>query len=256
MVSRALKNPFFRLFVHENKSEPTLTPSSYNTESENERMTLRRYYDERMDQIRSEIVRMGNLANDMIEVSIQAALTGNELQATEVIRRDDEVDFLEEEIIRNTVLLVMQEAPVASDLRMLTSTLGVIGELEKVADDAVKLARRATHLDHDFPGELRASLIEIGALARKSLAASIRLYTQYDPNLASEIVDGDENIDTQYAIASQRLSKMIQEQPEKVETFMKTLEIFHALEHIADRAVAIAKRLRVHYDDSSKSRLR
>ena len=89
-------------------------------------MTLRRYYDERLDQLRSEIVRMGNLANEMIELAVDAAQSGDVARAEEVIARDDQVDLLEEEVIRNTVLLVMQESPVASDLRQFAGTLGVI----------------------------------------------------------------------------------------------------------------------------------
>lgn len=217
-------------------------------------MTLRRYYDERIDQIRSEIVRMGNLANEMIELAVEAAHTGNAELANEVIERDDQIDYIEEEVIRNTVLTVMQEAPVANDLRMLTSTLGVIGEIEKVADDAVKLARRSGLIGERFPGEMRAALVDIGVNARKAVASSIRLYTAYSSDLATSIISFDEEIDAQYSVACQRVVGLIEENPSETERYLKTIEIFHALEHIADRAVAIAKRLRVHYETGSVSR--
>lgn len=210
-------------------------------------MSLRGYYDERIEQIRSEIVRMGNVANDMIESAVQVALTANTSYANEVISKDDEVDFLEEEIIRNTVLLVMQEAPVASDLRMLTATLGVIGEIEKVADDAVKLARRSSALEGQFPGELKTALVEISLSARKALASAIRLYTHFTPELCQQVIDSDEQIDTQYATACQRIAEIIQQDTDNVEKYLSCIQIFHALEHIADRSVAIAKRMRVHY---------
>lgn len=215
-------------------------------------MTLRGYYDERIEQIRAEIVRMGNVSSEMIELAVDAAATGNQARADEVIERDDQVDFLEEEVIRNTVLLVMQESPVASDLRMLTSTLGVIGEIEKVADDAVKLARRSLRLKGKFPGELRSSLMEMGVAARRTLAGAIRLYAQYDPALAVEVIDGDEQIDTMYAVACHRITEFIQRAPQDTELYLSTMEIFHALEHIADRSVAIAKRMRVHYEASTR----
>jgi len=216
-------------------------------------MTLRGYYDERIEQIRSEIVRMGDVASGMIELAVEAVVTGNVARAEEVINRDDQVDFLEEEIIRNTVFLVMQEAPVAGDLRMLTATLGVIGEIEKVADDAVKLARRAVRLEGQFPGELRSALHEMGIAARKSLAAAIRLYTKYENELALEVIDGDEQIDTRYAVACHRITELIQQDSSQTERYLGTMEIFHALEHIADRSVAIAKRMRVHYEVGPRS---
>ncbi|MBL8087406.1 MAG: hypothetical protein JNM85_04950 [Chthonomonas sp.] len=216
-------------------------------------MTLRGYYDNRIEQIRSEVVRMANVSSEMIELAVEAASSGNASRAEEVIARDDQVDFLEEEVIRNTVLLVMQEMPVAGDLRILTSTLGVIGEIEKVADDAVKLARRAKTVEGKFPGEMRAALIDMGVAARRALASAIRLYTQYEPELAAEVIDGDEEIDTMYAVACHRLVELIQAKPAETDDYLATMEIFHALEHISDRSVAIAKRMRVHYESSSRT---
>lgn len=213
-------------------------------------MTLRRYYDERIEQIRSEIIRMGNIALDMIENAIQATLTGNSELAEEAILKDDEVDELEESVIKSTVLLVLQESPVASDLKLLTSTLGVIGEFEKIADDAVKLARRAAKIQSEFPGEMRTALMEMGVASRKALSSALRLYTAYDQALAEEIIESDETIDKMYAVACHRVTELIQENPAQTAQLLKIIDIFHALEHVADRAVAISKRLRVHYSDS------
>lgn len=211
-------------------------------------MTLRGYYDERIEKIRSDVVRMGNLSSEMIELAVEAAANNDTAKADQVIDRDDQIDVLEEEVIRNTVLLVMQESPVASDLRMLTSTLGVIGEIEKVADDAVKLARRAESVKGQFPGEMRQALVSLGVAARKSLASALRLYTNYDPALAKEVILSDEMVDSQYAVACDRIVEFIQHDPALTRNYLSTIEIFHALEHIADRSVAIAKRLRVHYE--------
>lgn len=211
-------------------------------------MSLRQQYDERLELIRSQIIQMSTLATEMIEEAMAAVLEGNTDAAEAVIHRDDVVDALEETVIRETVLLVMQESPVASDLRILTSTLGVIGELEKVADDAVKLARRAKKLGGEFPDELRPALEDISTNCKRSLAGAIRLYTNYDSGLAQEIITLDEKIDLQYAVARKRIVEIIQEDPSCTESAVITMGIFHALEHVADHAVAIAKRLRVHYE--------
>ncbi len=213
-------------------------------------MGLRGYYDEKMEQIRAHIVEMGALSTLMIDQAVESALSGNPEPATAAIDQDDQVDVLEEQVIRDTVMLVMQEAPVAGDLRMLTSTLGVIGELEKVADDAVKLARRAHQIGSGFPGEMRAALIDLGSNAKMSLASALRLYTEYDPELATQIINFDEKIDLQYAAARQRLVQLVKERPDDAELTIITMSIFQALEHIADHAVSIAKRLRVHYESA------
>lgn len=216
-------------------------------------MSLRKQYDERLELIRSQIVQMSSLATEMIEHAIQAVLQGDTEIAESVINRDDVVDALEETVIRETVLLVMQEAPVAGDLKILTATLGVIGELEKVADDAVKLARRAKKIAGGFPEELRTALEDLSVNCKRSLAGAVRLYSQYDAGLAQEIITLDEKIDLQYALARQRIVEMIQADPATAESGITMMGIFQALEHVADHAVAIAKRLRVHYEAKPQS---
>jgi phosphate transport system protein len=211
-------------------------------------MTPRQRFDEKLDQIRSDVVRMGNLASDMAQQAVEAMQNNDPTLARQVILADDEVDRLEQDTIRACVTIVMQEAPVANDLRMLTSTLGVIGEIEKVADDAVKLARRATKLGGQFPGELRMALHEMGKQARSGFASALRLYTNYTPELAKEVIDFDEVVDKSYSDARKRAVELIQQNPDQAKSLVRTIDAFHALEHIADRAVAIAKRLKVHYE--------
>lgn len=214
-------------------------------------MGLRQHYDESLGAIRASVVRMGNIASEMVRIAVESAMSGDVELAATVVRMDDEVDHLEVESLNRCVLVVMREAPVASDLRMLVSTMGVIGEIEKVADDAVKLARRATKLTGQFPGELKAALMELGECSRLSFASALKLYTEFSPELAQAIIDSDKEIDTQYKSARNRLFEMIKKNPEATAHLVRTIEVFHALEHVADHAVEIASRLRMHHDTAS-----
>lgn len=218
-------------------------------------MTLRHHYDERLDAIRSEVVHMGNVAVEMIQHAVESVLSGNAEMAEQVVSDDDTVDKLEGWTLNETCLLIMQEAPVASELRFLTSTLGVIGEIEKVADDAVKLARRSTKLQGHFPGEMRAALSELSANSRHCFVNALRLYTQYSPELASEVIKGDALIDKAYSKARDRVFEIIRAHPDATEHLVRTIEVFHGLEHVADRAVAIAKRLKLHYESGEDTSL-
>jgi phosphate transport system protein len=213
-------------------------------------MTLRQHYDEKLEEIRSDILRMGSIAGEMVRLAVDAALNGDIELARRVVSMDDEVDELEKSTVNHAVRLVAMEAPVAGDLRMLVSTLGVIGEIEKVADDAVKLSRRATKLSGRFPAELKLALMELGEEVRKSFCAAMRLYTDYDPEMADAIIGGDEAIDGKYVEARNRVFELIQRNPEDTEHLVRTIEAFHALEHVADHAVEIAARLRMHYESA------
>ena len=146
---------------------------------QNNDMAARIHFQEKLNEIRNEVVRMGTDALEMVRMAVEATLS-NDMQLCEsVITADDSVDSLERSIYTKTVVIVMQESPVANDLRMLVATLGVVSEIEKAADDAVKLARRARKLQHAFPSEMRRALMELGEVARVQFSSSLRLYADY-----------------------------------------------------------------------------
>lgn len=190
---------------------------------------------------------MGHIANEMIRLAVESVVSGNVELANRVIAMDDEVDVLERETIQRTIFSLGMGAPVASDLMILAATLNVIGEVEKVADDAVKLARRATKLVGHFPAEMKLALSQMGEASGRMFGAALRLYSDYSPELAEEVIRGDKEVDTQYKSATNCVLKLIEMNPDRTEHLVRTIEAFHALEHVADRAVAIATRLRMQY---------
>jgi phosphate transport system protein len=189
---------------------------------------------------------MGSAVDDMVRQACQAALNGDVALANEVIAQDDSVDRMEDEIILKSMSLAVMESPVAGDLRMLAATLGVVGEIEKAADHAVKLAGRSIRLKAAFPAELKLLLSELGELARHAFGSAMRLYAEYDDALAAAIIDGDEKIDEKYAAARANVVEMIVRTPESAEALVKSLDAIHTMEHVADQAVEIAQRLRIH----------
>ena len=196
---------------------------------------------------------MGGTANDMVRSAVEAVLGGDVELASRVVATDDEVDATERETIQKAVVTVMQETPVAGDLRMLMATLGTVGEIEKVADDAVKLARRATKLQGHFPFEMKVALQAMGEQARHMFGSSLRLYGGFTKELADEIVNADEDVDSAYSLARNRVIALIQENPAETKHLIRTIEAFHALEHVADHSVEIARRMRLLYDSTSSS---
>ncbi len=209
---------------------------------------LRQHYVERLEEIRSETIRMGAMAGDMVRMAVDAAIVDDAELATSVLAMDDDVDRLEEAIRRKTMLMVMQEAPVANDFKSMMATLAIIAEIEKTGDDAVKLARRSARLAGSFPGELKNALMEMGKNARQQYANSLKLYDHYTTEAAKEIVDGDVEIDNAFKAARERIVTMIQQNPAQADILLRCASVFHALEHVADHAVEIARRMQGHFN--------
>ena len=125
---------------------------------------------------------------------------------------------------------------------------GLTANAFKAADDAVKLARRVKKLSGQFPAELKVALLELGEESRRMFATALRLFTDYSPELAQEIIANDVEVDTRYTAARNRVIEMIRENPENSESLDRTIDSFHALEHVADHAVEIARRMRMLYE--------
>lgn len=194
---------------------------------------------------------MGTDANEMVKIAVESAMNGDLDAAARVISMDDRIDEFDRNTLNKTVVVVMQESPVAADLRFLIATIGIVGEIEKVGDDAVKLARRARKISGKFPKELRIALVELSELSRGSFAGALRLFCAYRSDLAQSIISGDEDIDNAYVVARNRVFELIKRNPDDTENLVRCIEVFHALEHVADHAVAIAVRMSMLYEPPS-----
>jgi phosphate transport system protein len=206
---------------------------------------MRIQYTERLQGMRSQVLGMGHSANEMVRMATDSIINSDPSLASEVIRLDDSVDSAERETMQSAIVIVMQESPVASDLKFLVSTLGIVSEIEKVADHAVKLSRRGLKLGGMFPGSLKIVLSELSEQARNQFNSALKLYTEYSPELAESIIVSDDAIDAAYSKARNKIFEFIKEDPNSSAAFVRTIEIFHALEHVADHAVAIAKRIQL-----------
>ena len=195
--------------------------------------------------IRSQVIGMGNQAHDMVRKAVESVITGNPSLANEVVRDDDQVDAAERQITTDAVTFVAQESPVASDLRFLVSTLGVVSEIEEVADDAVKLARRSIKLGSGFPSSMKIQLNELSELSRRQFMSAIRLYSEFEHELAQTIVDRDNEVDAGFGRARDQLLEIMKQDASNATSLVRTIEVFHALEHVSDHAVSIAKRMQL-----------
>jgi phosphate transport system protein len=204
----------------------------------------RERYVEALRAVEHDVLRMGAVAGEMVRLATHAAVKDDRSLVESVVEMDEDVDGLEAAVTDRVLLLILREAPVARDLLLLTSTLAIVGELEKVGDDACKLARRAGKLNAPFPAEMRRELLAMSRQARANLAGAVRLYVDYDPSGCRAVVEADNSVDVAYKQARDAIHATVKEHPDDVDRLIRLSEIFHALEHVSDRSSEIAKRLR------------
>lgn len=210
--------------------------------------SFRPTFDAELTEVKARVLRTGAEVIDMISAAVESALKDDPGPANRVIAQDDDVDRAEREVLLTAAKLIMKEQPVAADLRRLLATLGIMGEIERVADDAVKLAKRALKVSGHFPGELKLALQEMAEMVKHTFAASLRLYSEFDVDLCDRILAEEHEVDGKYVENRRRIYDLIRGEPNETEQLVRVLEVFHALEHVSDHAVDIAKRLKLHWE--------
>lgn len=205
-------------------------------------------FDQTLSEIQADVVRMGGLAHDMVELAVQSALNDDKSLSKEVFRLEKELDAAEQLCTTKIVETSVLGAPVAKDLLFLTSTLAILGEIERTGDDAWKLARRSLKLKVPFPDDLKELLVSTDRAARTNLVAALALYTQFSREAADTLISNDRLVDDGYKASRRALLDKMVEDPDQKRQHFRISEIFHALEHVSDHAVNIAKTLKLFYE--------
>jgi phosphate transport system protein len=205
-------------------------------------------YQQELHQIERDVVTMGSHAGEMVRLAVRSAIERDAVLAHSVVAMDDALDRMELATTEHIVTTILRESPVANDLLYLTSMLGIISDIEKVGDDATKLARRVSKLGGEFPTELRRALSDIDKKARENLGMALRLCCEYNEEQALALVAADDTVDMAYKDSRDAVMELMRANPENLRQLVRTNDLFRAIEHVSDRAVDIAKRLRRFHD--------
>ena len=197
--------------------------------------------------LETDAIRMGSLVLEMVSLSTRMVLEDNEALADKVMAWEEEVDLTERNIVERVLQTLATNSSALAELPFLSATLFLVNELEKIGDEATKLTSRLQKLKGEFPYEMHELLREMSILAQANLRESLRLYSQYSHEAARGVVDRDDAVDIAFKTSRNVLLGMIQDDPVRSRQFLRCIEVFHALEHVSDRAADIAKRMEACY---------
>lgn len=210
-------------------------------------------YNNCLEQIEREVIQMGQRVLEMIELAVKVAVEDDPSLLDRVLEMEKETDRMEHDIMQRVIRTQALEGPVAHDALLLTAALGVVSELEKMGDEATKLAVRVRKLEGEFPFEMTEALQDMSQKAMGSIRASLRIFTNYDDEIAAQIIATDDAVDQAYKTSRGLLLARIKADPDKARQYLRCAEVFHALEHVSDHAVDLAKRLRTCNEHISES---
>ena len=195
------------------------------------------YFEHNLENLRSKLLLMGQLANESLKMSIKALLEGDTVLAKSVREKDEEIDNHENEISEMVTTYLSTHAPVAADLRLLVATLKISHDLERIGDEAKAIARRsrktALHQFNEIP--------QMHEIAQEMLQDSLSVFVEFDERKAKSIWTRDLQVDKLNACNVKFCLKMTEKDPSSATSAFEILFISKSLERIADHAVNISK---------------
>ena len=201
---------------------------------------MRSRFDEQLMLLNKEMIEMGALCEDAIEL-VAKALEINNAEIYKKVRPISlEIDQKEKDIEARCMKLLLQQQPVARDLRQISAALKMITDMERIGDQAEDIAEIIGYLN----GENRNSSVPVQEMAQatiKMVTESIDAYVNKDVALAEAILKEDDIIDKYFMESKRRLIKMVAENPENGEYALDLLMVAKYFERIGDHATNIAE---------------
>ena len=195
-------------------------------------------FDAELEAVRARVLQMGGLVESQIRLAVESLITGDVALMNRVIEDDHRVNAMEVEIDESCNRILVRRQPAAGDLRMVMTVIKTITDLERIGDEAEKIARMAKLLSQKerlyLPryNEIKhASDIALDML-RKSLDAFARL----DLATAAQVVRQDEQVDEEFRAIMRYLITFMMEDPRTISTSLEILFVAKAIERIGDHA--------------------
>lgn len=204
------------------------------------RHTLREF-DRALDSLRADALMMASLADRNLQNAMSCLLDRNCELCRIAILDEKEVDALEMKVDSDGVDILLRFQPMASDLRQVVSTMKLGSNLERIADQAVNIARRSSKLTME--PELDEA-ITLGPLFFEAISLfrdSIRAYADGNVVLARSLRERDREIDQMNQAIADNLTKRMAEQPDRIPDFLHLLFIARYLERVGDHAKNIGE---------------
>jgi phosphate transport system protein len=200
-------------------------------------------FDEEMEALRHMVLKMGGLVEQQISGAIDALQETDAAAAEKIIRRDHKVNALEVSIDEACTQILARRQPAASDLRMVIAVIKTITDLERIGDEAEKIAMMAVNLAEDDArfGSRYAGMHHLSDLVIRMVHDVLDAYARLDVDAAIKVVRDDDVTDQEYQNMIRMLITYMMEDPRKISEVLDVIWAARALERIGDHAKNIGE---------------
>ena len=200
---------------------------------------MREKYEAELKNLNASIIKMGKMIEVAIENSVVALLGRDTATAKVIATNDDKIDDMEKDIESQCLRLLLQQQPMASDLRIITAALKMITDMERIGDHAADIADLIIELP-DFSYSNMNAIAQIGSEIIKMLNDSVESYINRDFNAAKNVIAHDDVIDELYYAIKKDLVEKIKK-TDQGEQILDYLLIAKYFERLGDHCTNIAE---------------
>jgi phosphate transport system protein len=200
-------------------------------------------YDQELESLRGRILQMGGLVESQLRMAIDCFEQADLRKADQVVEADERVDAEEVELARIILNLIVRRQPAANDLRLIMGVSRAVTDLERIGDEATKIARAArwVHNKDVVVRTPRIRDIRVSAeVALQMLRGALDAFARLDAVAAAEIFREDEGVDEQFRLILRQLITFMMEDPRTITGSLDTVWVAKAIERIGDHSKNIA----------------
>jgi phosphate transport system protein len=198
-------------------------------------------FDESLAALRNNVLMMAGLTERSLERAMKGLVDRNDDVCANAIADDEEIDQLEKQIDKDGVDILLRFQPVASDLRRVVSAMKLSSNLERMADQATTIARRARKLNRHPPLSEVELIRPMYDHAMSMFKDSVDAFAREDVELGRAVVPRDQKLDDLNRAASHKLVERMAQDPDQLRGYLNLIFIGRCLERVGDHATNIAE---------------
>jgi phosphate transport system protein len=203
---------------------------------------ISRQFNEELENVRGQVLKMGGLVEEQIGHAVQALVEMDCALARKVIAGDNRVNAMDVAIDEECTLILARRQPAASDLRLVMAVIKTITDLERIGDEAKRVARMVVEEMHGtLSQEIRQELDHMGGLVKDMLRKVLDAFARLDVETAVEVVHTDSKVDAKFASITRQLMTYMAEDPRSIPAILNIMWAARAMERMGDRCENIAE---------------
>lgn len=203
---------------------------------------ISRQFDDELDEIRTRVLKMGGLVESQLDKALDALRQDSAEVIVDVEKLDRKVNKLEMIIDEECTQILAKRQPAAGDLRLIIATSKSVRDLERIGDEAERVANMIRHaLDNDASNKSFKGLLSLGEHVKELLHATLNTYARMDSRSAVNNMRMDTAIDEEYARVVVRLVGLMKKNPDNISDALDVMWAARSLERIGDHCINICE---------------